>query len=384
MKKVLFGLASMRAGGSATSLLNLLSLYKGNGCSIDLFLLEHDGAFLDRAAEVANLLPEESVIASIRCTKDKLKKRGLKSQLIRISYVILHKIFGIRRTDRWFYSFSARKLKGYDIVVAFQEGITTKYMQYVLAKKRVAWCHMDYDSFSVNISREDQQRLYDCFEDIACVSTVVQRSMLENLRLRPDRVNLVYNTIPPLFIRQKAQEPVESIRKRTYSFISMGRFVKRKGFDRVVYAAARLVEQGVDFAWYIIGDGEEFANISEQVVQHKLEDHVILMGIRKNPFPYIAQADCFVMSSESEAQPMVLNEALTLGIPAITTDFSSSREVVKDGVNGLIVPNHAEGLLTGVLRYISNAELQQTIKVGAAEFVYDNDTILRQVSSLMN
>ena len=76
---------------------------------------------------------------------------------------------------------------------------------------------------------------------------------------------------------------------------------------------------------------------------------------------------------------MVLNEALTLHIPVITTDFPSSREVVKDGVFGLITENSEQGLLSAVRRFIREPLLRERLKSGAMEFEYDNRKILKQV-----
>lgn len=163
----------------------------------------------------------------------------------------------------------------------------------------------------------------------------------------------------------------------------MGRFSKVKCFERVIQAADELCKQQIDFTWYILGDGEEYSNISKMVNDYNLQDKVILPGVQENPFPLLKHADCFVLTSQSEAQPMVLNEALTLGVPVISTDFSSAHEVVEDGVFGLIVENSTEGVIDGVNRFISDEALRKKLTDGAKHFEYDNETILKQVMALV-
>ena len=85
------------------------------------------------------------------------------------------------------------------------------------------------------------------------------------------------------------------------------------------------------------------------------------------------------MTSESEAQPMSINEALILGIPIVTTDFPSSREVVLDGYNGLIVSNNATGVYKGIKE---NKSLQKKLSDGAKEFTYDNKRIVNKIGEL--
>lgn len=382
--RVLFVLSAVRMGGSATSMLNLLELFAEKGEKKDLFLLEHDGLFIEKARTVANLLPEDKLIASTQCEKKNLGQRGTLSFIIRVGYVVIQKIFCTIDIRNMIFKWRAKRLKGYDIVISFQEEKTTEFTQFIPAKRHVAWCHMDYKAFTKNRTKAYQQNLYDRFDDIVCVSEYARQSILENLVFDEKHVHLIYNTIPSAQIIKQAREPIAPIEKKKYTFVSMGRFVKRKNFERAVEATVVLKNKNVDFIWYILGNGEEFENIQRLIQENHIEKHLVLLGMKENPFPYVANADCFVLTSETEAQPMVLNEALTLNVPVICTDFSSSREVVKDGINGIIVENSANGITEGLLRFIGNKNLREQLKKGATEFFYDNDGILRQIEEIVN
>ena len=78
-----------------------------------------------------------------------------------------------------------------------------------------------------------------------------------------------------------------------------------------------------------------------------MADAVVLTGLQANPFAILAASDAFVLSSDYEGQPMVILEALVLGLPVVTTAFGSVRSALPEGV-GLVVdrtvPALAEGL----------------------------------------
>ena len=386
-KKVLFVLRRAGIGGTATSMYNLLSLLNERGKSADVLLFSCEGEFTEQFKGVSNLLPEEKILSAISCSSSTLKKRGIISVAIRCAYVLCHRLLGVRRARNLFYRISARKFSGkYSAVVAYQEDLTTDYVAHIKSERRIAWCHMDYDAVAKASKRsvEYSKKLYSKYDYIMCVSEVIKDSMIINLRWPKEKIDVVYNTIPPKYIKSRADEQIDvEIPKKQYRFVSVGRLVDRKRFDRVVLAAEALRKKGVDFVWYILGTGPELESIDHMIKEKELENEVLLLGAKKNPFPYIKMADCFVMSSENEGQPMVLNEALTLGIPTISTEFPSSREVIKDRENGLLVSNNEIGLIDGVALFVDNADLREAIKDGARKFVYDNDSILNRVELVL-
>lgn len=385
-KKVLFVMGAARAGGTITSLLNLLSLLDPKKVEAHLFLQNHVGVLYERTKEFA-LLPEDITISSVLCTKTELKKKGLRAYMIRLSFIIWHRLFGVKRANAHFYKKSAKKLSGkYDVVVAYQEGAIADYVRYIEAPRHVAWCHMDYKAFAeggVNIL-DDWRDVYARFDDIACVSTVVLESMINDIKYPTDHISVVYNTIPPEYIRSRAEESKNNIKKAALTLVSSGRYVSRKRFDRFVLAAETLKKKGIEFIWYFLGEGEGYIEISKMIKQKGLLDCVVQVGSVENPFVYYKASDVFVMASENEGQPMVLNEAMTLGIPVITTEFPSAREAVDDGICGMIVPNSDTGLVEGVLSFATDPALQMRLKDGALNFRYRNDEILRNVYSLLD
>ena len=208
-KKVLFVIGSARAGGTITSLLNLISLLDEEKVEAHLFLQNHTGVLLPRT-QAHHLLPEEPIISSILCDKEELKRKGLQARLTRSFFAVFHRLFGVKRANAHYYKKSARKLSNqYDVVVAYQEGAIADYARYIKAPRHVAWCHMDYDAFSVSggRSKEDWREVYENYDAIACVSDVVLNSIIDSIDYPTDKISVIYNTIPPKYIQNKTHLP---------------------------------------------------------------------------------------------------------------------------------------------------------------------------------
>lgn len=384
-QKVLFVLQALRAGGSASSLVNLVEELKIAGFDVSVFLMEREGMYLERCKKSVNVLSEEILISSVVCNRRKLKDKGLAFFLIRLLYSAISKVINENKVNNWIYKKSARKLQGYDVVIAFQEELVTEYSQYIECKKRIAWCHTAFDKFVHNRSICLMKKIYSQYDNIVCVSEVSKASMIENLDIELNKIQVIHNVLNINYIKNRA-ELINNIPKNdcSYIFVSMGRMVPVKRFDRIIDAAVNLHADGFDFKWYVIGDGPKKGELQQLADKKNMSKSVIFVGQKENPYPWIKNADLFVMTSESEAQPMSINEALILGIPVITTDFPSSREVVVDGDTGLIVSNNASGVYKGIKEYIENKSLQMKLSKGAKHFSYDNNEIVNKIGELIN
>lgn len=87
-----------------------------------------------------------------------------------------------------------------------------------------------------------------------------------------------------------------------------------------------------------------------------LDKTATMLGFADNPYPYLKQADFFVLSSRYEGFPTVLYEAITLAKPIVATDVSGVREMLNDGELGLIVENSEEGIYKGMKRFLTEPE----------------------------
>lgn len=114
------------------------------------------------------------------------------------------------------------------------------------------------------------------------------------------------------------------IRKEKFTFVTVGRLDNGKNHKLIIDAIKNL-----DAELWIIGDGVLKENLIEYIKDLKIENKVFLLGKQTNPFSYLSKADCFVFSSNHEGFPNVLVEALSCGLPVISTDCKSGpREIL--------------------------------------------------------
>lgn len=384
-KSILFVLHRIGIGGSMTSMLNLLELLKEQGYEIDLFLMEHEGVFLGRAKNAANLLTEDMILSSVICSKEKLiKSRNLIKLCIRLIYILTYKIFGVQNVNARVYKWRAKKLSGkYGNVIAFQENRTTEFVQYIEVPNKIAWVHNDFCRFVHNSTKEEMQYIYDKFQFIVCVSKASAESMRENLKEVDNKIRIIYNTLNPNYIKLKSMEKEFQTDRSLVNFVSIGRFVEQKKFERIVDVSNQLIKDGYKFVWYVIGNGDLSESIATSIKKNELGKVIKLLGAQENPYPMLEASDYLVITSLYEAHPMVANEALILHKPVISTAFSSVYEVINHRVNGMICVNSIDGLYHGIKELLDDKELQKTIREGAQLFIYDNDLILKQVSELL-
>ena len=96
--------------------------------------------------------------------------------------------------------------------------------------------------------------------------------------------------------------------------------------------ASKLKKAGLKFKWYIVGGGSDDAyRMLENLIDvNMVKDEVILLGVKKNPYPFIRFADLLVVTSRYESYPTVINEAKVLGLSVLTSDFNGVHEIVDD------------------------------------------------------
>jgi CDP-glycerol glycerophosphotransferase (TagB/SpsB family)/glycosyltransferase involved in cell wall biosynthesis len=146
------------------------------------------------------------------------------------------------------------------------------------------------------------------------------------------------------------------------TFVTAGRLSPEKNHARLIRAFDLVHRDNPNTRLVIMGGGPLRQDLEGLVVDLGLVTSVTLPGRLANPYPVMANSDCFVLSSNYEGQPMVLLEAMVLGLPIVTTDFASVRGTLPSG-HGRVVPRTVEGLADGMRAYLAG-------EVGALPFDY--------------
>ena len=390
MKKIkpqsdtLLVLCAATFGGPTSSAINLLYLFSKENKAFDVFLMDHEGNRTADMAKWGNLLPRIPLLADSITDKKNLKTPM--QYLRRVLFVVSRKLFGTERARGLLYKRAARYLnRKYKNVIAYQESVTSDFVRYIDAPNRISWMHTDYDKLCSLSPRMASREVYDLYHHITSVTRASADRMKGALGRDSDTVHVIQNPLIPEVIIERANEPVpcSEQRKKPFLMVSVGRLSGEKAFHRIPEIAKQIKDYGIKFDWYIIGDGATRKQIEDAIDVTGTADVVHLLGSKSNPYPYMRMADVLVITSEYEAQPMVANEALILGKPVISTEFASIREVINDGVNGIIASQSIEEICGVLVRVINDDELRFKLTKTAEKFEYDNDYIVRAVDSLL-
>ena len=134
--------------------------------------------------------------------------------------------------------------------------------------------------------------------------------------------------------------------------INVGRLVPEKAQAMLIDAFAQL-NLGADVRLLIVGEGPERGALEQRIRDHRLEDRIILAGVRRDIATLLNAADLFVLSSDVEGMPLALAEALACGLPVIATDAAGVAELLNDC--GEIVPRgNASALADAIQQALAN------------------------------
>ncbi|MBU1642942.1 glycosyltransferase [bacterium] len=183
-------------------------------------------------------------------------------------------------------------------------------------------------------------------KNIACVSNIVEKSyreMQKKYMLSNPSVKTITNPIDPAETKRLSNAYTPEI-DQPY-IVSVGRIVPIKNIPLLIDAYAYAVKTfGLKHKLVIVGDGSDKAKVIAKIAQLKLEKNVVLTGFLSNPYPWMKEADLFVLSSKSEGLGMVLLEAIACGTKVVSTDCDGVRDVMKGDLAGNLAKQEAKDL----------------------------------------
>ena len=171
------------------------------------------------------------------------------------------------------------------------------------------------------------------------------------------------------------QQSLKSQQLFTYLFV--GRIVSDKGINELCKAFARIHEQNPDTRLWLIGAFEESLDPVKPETRVLIEqpgNGIEAVGVKRGDelLAYYAAADCFVMPSYREGFPNTVLEAGAMGLPSIVTDINGSREIIEDGVNGVIVPpQNEERLYQAMKEMLTSSADREKLAGNARKMIED-------------
>ena len=260
----------------------------------------------------------------------------------------------------WLYRHIHFNDEHYDCVISYNFGTSTIVLtnESFTAPKKVVWAHGDMPYFSNNYIRN--LCLFDkCF----CVSEYMKNYFVVHCKEMTPKTDIFHNILNANEIIKKAQEPVAEIDKcGKAAIVTVGRLGQEKGQIVIPETASLLKKSGIDFTWYIVGDGPVRNDIEQGIQKYHMENNICLLGTKENPYPYINACLIYVQTSTSEGWCLTTQEARILHKPCVVTDIPVMHEQFIDGVNGIIANGtDAAALYEGIMRLLSSQELRERI-----------------------
>ncbi|WP_158865075.1 glycosyltransferase [Leifsonia sp. AG29] len=197
------------------------------------------------------------------------------------------------------------------------------------------------------INRESLSEYAAPAKFVSALNTVDAEHILENARA--DLHELAFDeetgTLPEWAEQLLGDDDVTT-------FVTVGRLSPEKNQARLIRAFAPVHADNPNTRLVVVGSGPLEDELRTLISSLGLEHAVFLTGMQPNPHAIMAHADCFVLSSDYEGQPMVILEALVLDLPIVTVEFASAKNALPAG-SGLVVPQTDEGVATGLRAFLA-------------------------------
>lgn len=372
-KNILFVIPSLAAGGGEKSLVSLLNQMDYDRYNVDLFLFHHDGLFMEYLPKQVNILPlpEEYQLFSkplFKSVTTLLMKGKLQIAWNRVWFAIKNRIIqNVSKREQYSWkhlSTSFNNLnKNYDAAIGFLEKTSIYYcVEKVNANRKIGWIHSDYDMLGMNPHFD--LPYFRHLNSIVTVSEECGNIIKKRFPDQQDKVGILFNIISPNMINKLANEETDVFKKRKDETIllTVARLHPFKNLDLAIASCKSLINKGYKLRWFVIGEGDERERLMKLIKKNKLEQHFILLGLKANPYPYIKEADVYVQTSKFEGKSIAIDEAKILCKPVVVTDFSTAKDQITNGQDGLIVSMNVKDLVESIERLITDTELQESLK----------------------
>lgn len=270
--------------------------------------------------------------------------------------------------------------------VVFSFGMYSNYLN-ALSKKneKIVMGIRSYDWLTRPfVTKKTDEKIVKKFDSINAVSKLISHDAIKLWNLGKKEISTIYNPYNIELIEKKSIESVEDFEFENgiFYFITMGRLADQKGFNHLIRAFYEIYKKFEDVRLIIMGDGNRKKDIEHLISQYKLENIVCLIGGKSNPYKYIRQSNCYVLSSHSEGFPNALVEAMCVGKITISSNCPSGpSEIYLNKIlcdidkSEFVVTDY--GILTPCFQYDNSYErktLQQeeVTYAQAMEYVYQN------------
>ena len=200
-----------------------------------------------------------------------------------------------------------------------------------------------------------------------------------------NKIIAINNIIDVDDIKERSKESIDiEFPADKFNIISCGRLSPEKGMDLAIESCKILIDKGyTNFKWWVVGGGPIEKDLAEQIKQYEVENHIQLLGMQSNPYPYIAKSNLLVQPSRFEGHSVAIMEAKILKTPIVATK-TAAKEQIQHRVNGVLCDTTAESIATAIEKVLNDKELLEKITdaIGREDFYKRNKEILKNLDNI--
>lgn len=359
--RIAFVLTTFVVGGVEKSFLDLIDSIDQNRYDVTVFLPDDRG-------EWTPLLKER---CRIQYLKNETFKEAFGSQLRAGDFYgafrsLLYRILArvhykrhYRKSTEYFIRSMPRVKEKFDCAVAYQiinDDCVLSTLFRINAPKKAVWSHA-----YINNKETIYAKWYNQFDRIFCVSEFARKALTDQFPVLADKTEVLHNTVNNRLVQKLSEGPVcDAFVRAPVTIVTVGRLSKEKGQNLIPRTVRILTDTGNSVKWYLVGEGELRGEIERNIEEEQVQERLILLGSKNNPYPYIKACDIYVQTSLVEGWGLTVSEAKVLKKPIVTTDAGVMSEQIQTGVNGIIVSEWtAEALAAAISQLIDHPELRE-------------------------
>jgi len=406
-KRIFISMHYMEIGGAEMALVGLLQALDYTKYDVDLFLHAHRGEMMQFIPKEVNLLPEIKEYAHIECPMKQALLDGcwgvlygrLKAKWLTRRYLrkkgVTESAAGLQYVADCVSPFlpSLHQFGEYDLAISFLNP-HNYVVDKVRAKKKICWIHTDYTRIDISVDQE--LPVWNAYDHVISISSDVTKTFLQVFPSLSGKIVEMENILSPVFVRKRTELISENeVEKEipqeegVIRLLSVGRFCEAKNYDNVpdicqeINSKLKTQNSKLRIKWFLIGFGGDEELIRKKIEEAGMQDYVIILGKKSNPYPYIKACDIYVQPSRYEGKSVTVREAQMLCKPVVVTNYPTAKSQIQDGIDGRIVPMDNEGCAHGLADFIMNTELQKQITDYLKKHDYGNEAEVEKLYKII-
>jgi len=218
-----------------------------------------------------------------------------------------------------------------------------------------------------------------CTSKIIAVSDETKQFCTSHMKVREDKVVVVRNGVDvEEYNPHKVSSSIQDNLRKSIGLsdgdpliLTVARLVPEKGHSYLLEAAAQVVKQRPDARFVFIGEGPLRSVLEEHARSLHLQDYIRFLGLREDVAELLSITSVFVLPAiANEAMPLSVLEAMASEVPVVVTAVGGVKEVIENGVSGLIVPPaNSNELARSILKLLNDQHLSRVMGQNARERV---------------